>query len=135
MEDWEVIFSTYLNSGVYLAPAADADIRDAARAGGLEFAEVDLKGVKDKRGFLKTTAAALGFPSYFGMNWDAFSDCLTDMSWRPAAGYVILLKNHRSFAVKNPSEAQTAERIFDSSAQYWKQKKMPFYVILHQKTP
>jgi len=54
------------------------------------------------------------------------------MSWRPAAGYVVLFKNYRSFAVKDPPDAQMAERIFDSSAQYWKQKKTPFYMILNE---
>lgn len=134
MEDWASIFSTYLNSGVYLAaPAADAVIRDAALYREMEFMEVDLKGVKDKKGFLKKAASGLGFPSYFGMNWDAFSDCLTDLSWRPAAGYVVLFKNHQIFAVKNPPDAHMAERIFDSAAQYWKQKKTPLYIILQEK--
>jgi hypothetical protein len=131
MEDWEGIFSTYLNSGVYLAPPrADDGIRSAARMRGLEFMEVELKGVKEKRNFLKRMATGLDFPEYFGMNWDALGDCLTDFSWRAAEGYVILLKNHQSFAVKSPPDAQMAERIFDSSAQYWKQKKTPFYIIL-----
>ncbi len=133
MDDWAGIFSTYLNTGVYLAaPGADAEIRGAARSGNLEYMEVDLKSVKDKQAFLKKTAHVLGFPAYFGKNWDAFSDCLTDMSWKPAAGYVVFFKNHRPFAIKNPPDAHMAERIFDSSAQYWKQKKTPFYIILQE---
>ncbi len=133
MEDWAGIFSTYLNTGVYLAaPGADADIRSAARSVDLKYMAVDLKGVKDKHGFLRKTADMLGFPAHFGMNWDAFNDCLTDMSWRPAAGYVVLFKSHQSFAIKDPPDAHMAERIFDSTAQYWKQKKTPFYIILGQ---
>lgn len=136
MEDWAGIFGSYLNSGVYLATRdADTDIGDAARSAGLEFMQIDLKGVTGKKGFLNKTAAGLGFPAYFGMNWDAFSDCLTDMSWRPAAGYVVLLKNRESFTAKAPSDAHMAERIFDSSAQYWKQKRTPFYIILLEKHP
>jgi RNAse (barnase) inhibitor barstar len=134
VEDWAERFGSYLNSGVYsVTQDSEADIKEAAHARGLEFAVVDLKGVKDKKGFLKKAAGALGFPAYFGMNWDAFSDCLTDMAWRPATGYVILLINHRSYAAKDPSDAHTARRIFDSSVQYWKQKKVPFYVILSGK--
>ena len=133
MHDWAGIFSTYLNTGVYLAaPDAHTAIRQAARSRDLEYAEVDLKRVKDRRGFLKKTADALSFPAHFGMNWDAFNDCLTDMSWKPAAGYVVLFKNYQSFAIKDALDAHMAERIFDSSAQYWKQKKTPFYVILHE---
>jgi len=136
VEDWATLFGPYLNSGVYLATrGADADIRNAARSAGLEFIQVDLKGVTGKKSFFKKTAGTLGFPPYFGMNWDAFSDCLTDMSWRPAAGYVILLNDYRSFAAKAPADAQVARRIFDSSAQYWKMKEVPFYIILRDKTP
>ena len=134
MEDWAALFGSYLKSGVYpVTQGIDADIRNAALAGGLEYIEVDLKGMTGKKGFLKKAARGLGFPTYFGMNWDAFSDCLTDLAWRPASGYVILLNNLQSFAAKAPADEQVARRIFDSAAQYWKQKKVPFYVILREK--
>jgi RNAse (barnase) inhibitor barstar len=38
-------------------------------------------------------AAALQFPYYFGENWDAFDECLTDLEWLPADGYVLLIQN------------------------------------------
>ena len=34
-------------------------------------------------------AAALQFPYYFGGNWDALDECITDMAWLPAAGYLL----------------------------------------------
>lgn len=37
-------------------------------------------------------AAALQFPTYFGENWSALDDCLTDMDWLPPeAGYVLVV--------------------------------------------
>ena len=136
MEDWAAVFGSYLNSGIYeVTRSATAHIQNVAKARGLEFMQVDLKGVTGKTAFLKKAARGLGFPAYFGMNWDAFGDCLTDMSWRPAAGYVILLNDYRSFAAKDPSDAQVDRRIFDSSVQYWKMKEVPFYIILRDKTP
>jgi len=136
VEDWAAVFGSYLNSGIYeVTRSATAHIQNVAKARGLEFMQVDLKGVTGKTAFLKKAARGLGFPAYFGMNWDAFGDCLTDMSWRPAAGYVILLNDYRSFAAKAPADAQVARRIFDSSAQYWKMKEVPFYIVLRDKTP
>jgi hypothetical protein len=37
--------------------------------------------VHDKQTFLREFAEVLGFPEYFDFNWDAFADCLTDLSW------------------------------------------------------
>lgn len=37
-------------------------------------------------------AAVLQFPAYFGENWAALDDCLTDMAWlRPEARYVLVV--------------------------------------------
>lgn len=36
---------------------------------------------QSKEGFFKEIAKKLDFPEYFGHNWDAFIDCLGDLSW------------------------------------------------------
>ncbi|OAI54882.1 hypothetical protein AYO44_14120 [Planctomycetaceae bacterium SCGC AG-212-F19] len=38
--------------------------------------------------FFDECAAAWQFPYYFGENWDAFDECLTDLEWVPAEAYV-----------------------------------------------
>lgn len=40
-------------------------------------------GLKNKNELLATAGAALGFPDYFGHNWDAFDECLNDLAWLP----------------------------------------------------
>ncbi len=42
---------------------------------------------------LSRSAEALRFPAYFGHNWDAFEECLNDMSWE-AEGPALLLLDH-----------------------------------------
>ena len=136
MNDWEVLFHSYLNSGVYTVnPDRNIGIvKKAAIENGLEYFHIDLKKVDDKAGLLKKVAHALGFPKYFGMNWDALGDCITDMSWKPAAGYVLLFSNFKLFAANNPEDMKIIWNIFDSSVDYWKQKEVPFYIILPEKT-
>jgi RNAse (barnase) inhibitor barstar len=34
-------------------------------------------------------AAALQFPGYYGENWDAMDECVTDLEWMPAPWYLI----------------------------------------------
>ncbi len=41
-----------------------------------------------KPAFFDECAAAWQFPYYFGENWDAFEECLTDLQWLPAEAYV-----------------------------------------------
>jgi RNAse (barnase) inhibitor barstar len=132
MNDWTGVFGSCLTSGIYtVTPGTDAgNIRKAAAAGGLHFLRVDLKGVKSKLDFLKKAARVLKFPGYFGMNWDAFSDCLTDMSWMPAPGYVLFFSNFQLFAENDPASVNVIRHIFDSTVEYWKHREVLFYIVL-----
>ncbi len=38
-------------------------------------------GVRSKEKLLGIVAKQLNFPRYFGWNWDAFEECLRDLSW------------------------------------------------------
>jgi hypothetical protein len=42
-----------------------------------------------KQSLLTAYAEALEFPDYFGENWDAFIDCLSDLTWTTAEEIVI----------------------------------------------
>jgi RNAse (barnase) inhibitor barstar len=72
--------------------AAEADKLIAGLAAlKVEARRVDAKGIKNKAELLDALAAAFALPKYFGKNWDALVDCLADMSWLPAQGYVCVL--------------------------------------------
>jgi RNAse (barnase) inhibitor barstar len=40
-------------------------------------------GLRSKEKLLGIFAKTLEFPGYFGWNWDAFEECLRDLSWLP----------------------------------------------------
>lgn len=44
-------------------------------------------------GFFDEISAALQFPLYFGENWNAFNDCITDLDWLEGDSYILLISN------------------------------------------
>ena len=79
-------------SGVYRT-TDDAVILEVGRDAGLDVVALSFAGVRGKESFLKKLAEALGFPEWFGGNWDALEDCLIDLSWRDAPGWVLIFRN------------------------------------------
>ncbi|MBI3375524.1 MAG: barstar family protein [Betaproteobacteria bacterium] len=115
-------------SGVYRA--ADAGIpREAAREAGLALLEVSLEGVADKGALLQRIAASFAFPDWFGGNWDALEDCLTDLSWQEAAGYVLLLHGADELAQRCPDDFGVLIDVLGESAQYWRERRAPFFAV------
>lgn len=117
-------------SGVYQAPPALGSLREAALRAGLACFSVDLAQVDDKARFLDACAAGLGLPATFGRNWDALADCLQDFSWRTAAGYLLHLRHAFAFAKAAPQDYATAIDILHESAEFWKQRGMPFIALV-----
>lgn len=129
MKQWDHLFADPRHSGVYdLLPAAVPEFRRAADRSGLELFHLDLAGIDDKTAFLCAAADLLRFPPYFGSNWDAFEECLTDLSWLETEGYVLLVENPDSFRENAPEELATARDILDAAAAFWKEQGVRFFV-------
>jgi hypothetical protein len=107
-------------SGVYRAPRADDIVRAAA---GSDLSLVKIKfQAKDK--LLRGIAAALEFPDWFGENWDALEDCLSDLSWRKAAGHVLLFER-----AKVGDDFGVLLDVLRSVAEYWATRSTPFFAV------
>lgn len=88
------------------------------------------EAVSTKANLLEAISRTLQFPSYFGANWDALEDCLTDMSWVKADSYVIVCDSVGFFAGRHPHEFETILSIFKDTAEFWKSRGVGFYVLL-----
>lgn len=108
-------------SGVYRA-SSDEAIRDATRGSRLDLAAISLEGGKDAQ--LQRIAVALGFPDWFGRNWDALEDCLTDLSWREADGTVLLFTGF----TRNDDLGILLD-VLASSAASWAERGKPFFAV------
>jgi hypothetical protein len=107
-------------SGVYRAARAD-EIVDAARGSKLSVVRI---AFADKDTLLKNLAAALDFPDWFGGNWDALEDCLSDLSWHKADGHVLLFEE-----VKPSDDLGVLIDVLRSSAEFWAGRGQPFYAV------
>ena len=82
---------------LHVLVATPGEAADAAltwqRAGAGRRAARWLRGPKMRTtaGLFDEVAAALQFPPYFGENWDALDECLTDLEWLPADAYALLV--------------------------------------------
>jgi hypothetical protein len=113
-----------------MTPAAATAVAALAASLGLEAIRIDLEGCQDKAGFLERIAAALGFPSWFGDNWDAFYDCLADLSWRPGNGWVLILENVHDLRLAAPDVLDTALAIMGDAALAWDERGLPLRVLV-----
>ena len=134
MKDLARILLDSANCGVYAAPKSTGAVRQGTVACGLAWFELDLAGVVDKAAFLTRCQVVFGFPASFGHNWDALADCLEDLSWRPARGYVAFCRHGREFARRSPGEFAVALEILAAAATYWLKKDKTFIVLLDAAT-
>ncbi|MCX5046759.1 MULTISPECIES: barstar family protein [unclassified Streptomyces] len=80
---------------------------------------LDLDGVTDKAGLMDRSARALRLPDWFGRNWDALVDSLSDHTvWPEGAverGLLVVVRNWRPYAKARPEEWQTAQEVFSEA--------------------
>ncbi len=125
------VLSDSARAGVYrLPPKAIADLCAAARACELAWFRIDLADVRDKRDFLEVLSRGLQFPAWFGQNWDALDDCLTDMSWHRGKGFVVILDHCDALRHAAPLDFATALDILAAAAETWREDGVPFWTLV-----
>jgi RNAse (barnase) inhibitor barstar len=77
---------------------------------------LDLDGVTDKAGLMDRVARSLALPDWFGRNWDALADSLSDVSvWPEEAGgkgLLVVVRHWQAYAAARPQEWETAQEVF-----------------------
>lgn len=123
------IFDGRVVSGVHLLtdPLTTQDLVERAAAQGWAALVADASG--GKVALLSGLAATGSFPDWFGHNWDALSDCLVDLSWLPADGYLVLVEGWSTFTATWPTDAGTALVILVHAASEWSDRGTPFVAL------
>jgi hypothetical protein len=106
-------------SGVYRARTSET-ILEATRDSGLDVVAIDAR-----HKLFDSMARALGFPDWFGRNWDALEDMLGDLSWRKGDGHVLVFHGYPA-----GEERGILLDVLASSAEYWAGRGKPFFAVL-----
>jgi len=103
--------------GVHPLPAhALPALLHAAHTAGMRLYRIDLSACEDKATILAALAKGLSFPAWFGHNWDALADCLSDLSWLPDRSVVVVFEHARRLADNAPDDYRTTLDIFAEAA-------------------
>ena len=113
------------SSGVYRAARMDP-IVEAVRGTRLSIARIRLRDATQKAELLRRIGAALAFPAWFGGNWDALEDCLTDLSWREAGGHVLAFEDFRFLPA---DDVGVLIDVLVAAAEFWVQREKPFFAV------
>lgn len=79
---------------------------------------------------LKSIYYLLWFPGYFGFNWNALEDCLTDFNWLSESKIVIA---HDNIPKIDERDLQIYLEILNSSVLDWKQNDQHDLEVVFQK--
>jgi RNAse (barnase) inhibitor barstar len=123
--------------GVWYLPAhVDVKALQAlAKRHGLAFFHIEGKNITRKEQLLNHAATALRFPDHFGNNWDALEECLSDLEWVDAEGYVIYYDHIVGLLGAHPDQFETLVEILRDAVASWKQDGSAMIVLLSGSKP
>lgn len=127
----QVILSQARPPGVYRfrSRTSETTLRRALEKAGWRLFYLDGREIHDKASFLQACAVAMDFPAHVRLSWDAFEECVNDLSWAPAQGYVVLFDHAGRFELAAPHEWITAMDILEDAVASWR-SSTPMYVLV-----
>ncbi len=120
--------------GIYdfAASGSIEELRVEVEENGYTYFYLDGSDITTKETFLNRLADMMGFPSYFGHNWDALYDCLIDLMWLtpPRNGYFIVYEHPAVFSHSAPEQYKVGIDILEAAIEIWAGDGVAFYVLL-----
>lgn len=98
---------------------------------GFFVARIDPSPIGTRDELLQALADVCNFPSWFGFNWDALNDSLSDFHWIPElpTGFILLLRYPNSL---QPGDLDVFIEIIKSANRTWITYDKPFRLLLAQ---
>ncbi|MBM3346912.1 MAG: barstar family protein [Betaproteobacteria bacterium] len=121
-------------AGVFHLTADPHQFAAEAAALGLRVYRVEIGHAHGKHDFLARVSRAMHFPDWFGGNWDAFADCLKDLSWTgadgPARGWVVILEKSKHYCDGHRRDFEEAVGALADAAAFWRGEGRPLWTLI-----
>ena len=119
------------HTGIYhLPPGGQQSLAAASASADLLYVHSDLAENPSLDAALSRLAECLQFPDWFGHNLDALHDCLTDLSWHDATGWVLLISGIDALRAADEAGYEALSEVLSGAAEYWREQEIPFWVFL-----
>lgn len=96
---------------------------------GLAVMKGTVAGVTTDKELFTVVSLAMQFPKYFGNNWDALDECLGDMGWLPANGYLLVLHDAAKGWSQSPYVLGRFVTSWLEACEYWTKRQIPFHLV------
>jgi RNAse (barnase) inhibitor barstar len=107
------------------------DLQAEAVRTGQHFLYAHCAHASTKQQVLTTIAQSFRFPKYFGKNFDALSDCLTDLPYKagPQPGFIVVLEQIPETTKFDKDAREKLLDVFRDAADFWAERKVAFRVF------
>lgn len=89
--------------------------------------KINLTGIENETALMTEIASAMAFPQDFGMNQNALSDYLRDLSWLNPKGVFLVLENSKGLW-HDPTIPGSLIEIWLFCAESWARDGIPFHL-------
>lgn len=102
---------------------------------GFTVAEADCKGILDTAALLHRLGTDFRLPEWYGANFDALADCLSDQNWQAGPGHVLLIGGLAAWREHLPSDFTTLLDVLHSVAETRAADGQPCWILLDTPAP
>src|SRR5438046_149901 len=113
----------------FVKPEEKLPRQDELAESGIWLAELDGRTVETQEQLFVEIAGAMQFPDYFGHNWNALDECLRDMEWLPARGYVLYFHGAANVWGSAPYIAGGLVKCWLAAGEEWARDQVSFHLV------
>lgn len=96
---------------------------------GFNVYRIDLGQARDVASLHHILGRALHFPDWYGSDWDGLRDCLTDMSWNEADGYLLIFQRTEVLQAADQPAFDTLLDILKDTVTTWRSHGVSFWTL------